>query len=141
MLGYIGENGNDVETVIDCLRRGAGSDYRGVRGGINLVMSDDVRSKCREHQFYPAVNELKQRGITANVTTNFPAGAENVMGISMGAETVDPSAIKSFVPGAMAEHLTSWSAEFQQPQTKMTAWIEAGAAASAGAVVNRIPIL
>ncbi|WP_136077895.1 hypothetical protein [Pontiella desulfatans] len=136
MLGYTGENGNDVQTVIDSLVRGQRSDHRGMRSGINFVVSDDVRSKCREYQYYPAVNELKNRGITATVTTNFPAGAENVMGILMGAEKVDPSQVKSFWPGAMAEHLTSWSAEFQKPQTKLTAWIEAGATGSAGAVVE-----
>ena len=130
MLGYIGENGTDLQTVLDCLNRGVRADFRGSRSGINFVMSDDVRSKCREWQFYPAVNELQQRGITASVTTNFPAGQKNVMGILMGGETVDPSLVGSFAPGAMAEHLTSWSAEFQKPQTKMTEWLKAGATAS-----------
>ncbi len=136
MLGYIGEKGTSIDTVLQTIGRGKASDFRGMRGGIYFVVSDDVRSTCREWQFYPAVNELKQRGVAASVVTNFPAGAENVMGLLMGAETVDPSTIKSFAPGAMAEHLTSWSAEFQKPQTKMTAWIEAGATASAGAVVE-----
>ncbi len=136
MLGYIGENGNDVETVLNCIKLGVSSDSRGMRSGINFVVSDDVRSKCREYQFYPAVNELQQRGITANVTTNFPAGQTMVMGVLSGAEKVDPSSIKSFAPGAMGEHLTSWSAEFQRPQTKMTEWLKAGATASAGAVVE-----
>ena len=136
MLGYIGEKGTSIDTVLQTIGRGKVSDYRGMRGGVYFVASDDVRSTCREWQFYPAVNELKQRGIAAGVVTNFPAGAENVMGLLMGAETVDPSAIKSFAPGAMAEHLTSWSAEFQKPQTKATAWLEAGATASAGSVVE-----
>lgn len=136
MLGYTGEKGTDVQTVVDTLVRGKTSDYRGQRKGIYFVMSDDVRSKCREYQYYPAVNELQQRGIEAVVTTNFPTGAENVMGILMGAETVDPSSIKSFAPGAMAEHLTSWSAEFQKKQTKTTAWLAAGATGSAGVVVE-----
>lgn len=136
MLGYTGEKGEDVQTVLDTLERGIQSDFRGVRKGIYFVQSDDVRSKCREYQFYPAVNELKQRGVTASITTNFPAGVENVMGLLMGAETVDPSRVKSFAPGAMAEHLTSWSAEFQKPQTKMTEWLKAGATGSAGAVVE-----
>ncbi len=136
MLGYIGENGNDVQTVLDTIQRGVKSDYRGVHRGIYFVMSDDVRSTCREWQFYPAVNELKDRGISASVTTNFPSGEENVMGVLSGAETVDPASIESFAPGAMAEHLTSWSAEFQKRQTKMTEWLKAGATASAGAVVE-----
>jgi hypothetical protein len=58
------------------------------------------------------------------------------MGLLMGAEEVDPSQIGSFAPGAMAEHLTSWSAEFQRPQTKVTEWLKAGATASVGAVVE-----
>jgi len=95
-----------------------------------------VRSTCREWQYAPAVAELKQRGVEAVVTTNFPAGAENVMGLLMGAETVDPASIKSFAPGAMAEHLTSWSAEFQRRQSKTTEWLTAGATASAGVVVE-----
>ncbi|VGO20291.1 hypothetical protein [Pontiella sulfatireligans] len=136
MLGYIGEKGTDMQTVLDTITRGQQSDFRGQRQGIYFVQTDDVRSKCREYQFYPAVNELKQRQIEAVVTTNFPAGAENVMGLMVGAEKVDPSSVKSFAPGAMAEHLTSWSAEFQKPQTKMTEWLKAGATASAGAVVE-----
>ena len=136
MLGYIGENGTDIQTVLQTIQRGSTSDHRGQSQGIYFVTSDDVRSTCREWQYAPVVAELKQRGITAVATTNFPAGAENVMGLMMGTETVDPSAIKSFALGAMAEHLTSWSAEFQKPQTKMTEWLKAGATASAGAVVE-----
>ncbi len=136
MLGYIGENGTEVQTVINTIIRGRQSDFRGQRKGIYFVESDDVRSTCRDWQYPVAMNELKQRGIEAVTTTNFPAGAESVMGLLMGAEKVDPSLIKSFAPGAMAEHLTSWSAEFQKPQTKMTAWLKAGATGSAGAVVE-----
>ncbi len=136
MLGYVGEKGTDIQTVLQTIQRGRASDYRGQRQGIYFVTSDDVRSTCREWQYASAVEELKQRGIGAVATTNFPAGAQNVMGLMMGSKTVDPSAITSFAPGAMAEHLTSWSAEFQKPQTKMTEWLKAGATASAGAVVE-----
>lgn len=136
MLGYIGEKGTSIETVLETIQRGKAADYRGMRKGIYFVTSDDVRSTCREWQYAPAVADLKQRGVEAVVTTNFPAGAENVMGLLMGAETVDPTSIKSFAPGAMAEHLTSWSAEFQRRQSKATEWLTAGATASAGVVVE-----
>ncbi|MEI6891951.1 MAG: hypothetical protein V5783_07245, partial [Pontiella sp.] len=136
MLGYTGENGTDVDTVLKSIALGVRSDFRGRRGGIYFVQTDDVRSKCREWQFASAVSELKYRQTSAVVTTNFPAGQRNVMGILMGTDQVDPSQIKSFAPGAMAEHLTSWSAEFQRPQTKCTDWIKAGATASAGIVVE-----
>ncbi len=136
MLGYIGENGNDVETVLENIARGRRSDHMRPDHGVYFVMSEDIRSKCREWQYDPAVTELKAQGITATVTTNFPAGENNVMGLLMGKEKVDPSQIGSFAPGAMAEHLTSWSAEFQRPQTKLTAWLKAGATASIGSVVE-----
>lgn len=136
MLGYIGENGNDIETVISMLQKGKQSDGKGQRDTIFFVKSDDVRSKCREWQYEPAVEELKKAGYSATVTTNFPSDVENVMGLLMGAETIDTSSVKSFAPGAVAEHLTSWSAEFQKRQTKMTDWIKAGASGSAGVVVE-----
>ncbi|HEY5653754.1 MAG TPA: hypothetical protein VIR63_05230 [Pontiella sp.] len=136
MLGYVGENGNDVETVLENIRRGLKSDYSGQRNGIYFVVSEDVRSTCREWQYKPAVEELKTRGVAAGISTNFPAGKSNVMGVMVGAEQLDPLSIKSFAPGAMAEHLTSWSAEFQRPQTKLTEWIKSGATGSAGSVVE-----
>ena len=136
MLGYVGENGNDVDTVLETIQRGVKSDYRGLHRGIYFVQNDDVRSTCRDWQFYPAENALKQRGIAATVTDQFPEGVENVMGVLTGAATVEPSKIKSFAAGAMAEHLTSWGAEFQKPQTKLTEWLKAGATASAGTVVE-----
>ncbi len=136
MLGYTGEKGTDVDTVLQTLQRGKVSDFRGQRKGIYFVATDDVRSKCREWQYAPAMAELKQRDVEAVVVTNFPSGAENVMGLLMGAETANPAAVKSFAPGAMAEHLTSWSAEFQKGQTKATEWLKAGATGSAGAVVE-----
>jgi len=136
MLGYVGENGNDVTDVIKSIRRGTFSDHRGVRSGFYFIKSNDVRSKCRDWLFDTVEKMLKSKGITATITTHFPTGAEGVMGVMMGAEKVDPSKIKSFAPGAMAEHLTSWAGEFQKNQTKMTAWIKAGATATAGTVVE-----
>ena len=136
MLGYIGEKGNDVDTVLATIDRGFASDYRGQHSGIYFVMNDDVRSTCRDWQFYPAVQALKGRGVSATVTNEFPSAKTHVMGVMMGVENVDPSQIGSFADGAVAEHLTSWGAEFQKRQTKVTDWLEAGATGTAGTVVE-----
>jgi hypothetical protein len=74
--------------------------------------------------------------VSAVITNELPVGAVGVMGLLCGAERVKPELIGSFAPGAVAEHLTSWSAEFQRPQTKCTAWLEAGATATSGSVVE-----
>ena len=57
------------------------------------------------------------------------------MGVWRGAK-ISPKDIGSYAPGAVAEHLTSWSAEFQRPQTKCTEWLEAGVTATSGSVGN-----
>jgi hypothetical protein len=55
----------------------------------------------------------------------------------MGAADVDPGKDNRYLPGSMAEHLTSAAGDFQSPgQTKMSVWIEAGAAGTAGTVVE-----
>lgn len=138
MLGYIGENGSDVQTVLDTIQRGVEAYRTEPSSGYYLVMSDDERSMCREPLFYPVANSVKEvnDNVEITVTNQFPAGATDVMGVMMGAATVDPSAIGSFAPGAMAEHLTGCSAEFQKPDTKLTEWLKAGATATAGAVVD-----
>ncbi len=136
MLGYVGEKGTDVDTVLKTIQLGAASDFRGLHSGIYFVKTDDVRSTCRDWQFEPIQQLLKGQGISPVITNAIPSGARNVMGVMMGAETVDPSQIGSFAPGAMAEHLTSWSAEFQKPQTKLTDWLKAGATGTAGSVVE-----
>jgi hypothetical protein len=58
-----------------------------------------------------------------------------------GAAEVDTGQGNTFLPGAIAEHLTSVAGAFDQAhQTKVSAWIEAGACASAGTVVEPMSI-
>jgi hypothetical protein len=53
----------------------------------------------------------------------------------MGKANVDPALVGKFMPGCMAEHLTSFAAKFDiESQTKLSRWIAEGATASAGAV-------
>lgn len=136
MLGYTGENGLSSKEVVACLRRGAQADHRGKRAGFYFVKSEDIRSSCRHWLFDYAKKELQGHKVSAIISPVFPVGAEQVMGIMMGAETVKISDVGSFSPGAIAEHLTSWSAEFQRPQTKLIDWIRAGATGSSGSVVE-----
>ncbi|AKJ64318.1 TIGR03790 family protein [Kiritimatiella glycovorans] len=137
MLGHLGPGGSTVEQVMETLRRGARSDGSRPDSGIYFVRTDDEhRSKPREWQYAAVQTELARFGIEATTTTNFPAGEENVIGLLTGAKTVDPGRVESFAPGAVAEHLTSWAAVFERPQTKLTAWLNNGVTASAGTVTE-----
>lgn len=137
MLGYTGARGNTKETVIRCLRSGSASDGTWPTGTVFFVTSDDVRSTCRQWQFAPVQRDLVRMGIRAEVTRTFPAGRKDIIGIMMGAADVNPGADNRYLPGSMAEHLTSAAGEFQSgAQTKISAWIGAGTAGAAGTVVE-----
>ncbi|MBM4142749.1 MAG: hypothetical protein FJ225_04025 [Lentisphaerae bacterium] len=135
-LGYTGERGNSREEVIACLVRGARSDGTAPAGTVYFVRGDDVRSTCRHWQFAGARRELLAAGVDAVITNAMPRGGAEAIGLMMGAAWADPAGI-AFRPGAMAEHLTSSAAVFHSAdQTKLSAWIAAGATASAGAVAE-----
>ena len=137
MLGYIGENGTDMDTVLRCLQNGILARQSGVKAPVLLVQTDDkARSGPREWQYAEVKTEMALRGGSVEIYTNQPAARTNLMGVLIGAETVKPSAFGTFAPGAFAEHLTSWSAEFQKPQTKCTEWLKAGATVTAGMVTE-----
>ncbi len=136
-LGVSGAHGNSESDILACLRRGVASDATHPDAQVIFVESDDVRSTCRAWQYPSAVNALRGLGLRARTTRTYPAGERDILGVMMGAATVDARRVGTFVPGAMAEHLTSFAGDFSHGyQTKLTAWIAAGATASAGAVVE-----
>ena len=145
MLGFMGPRGNSKEEILTCLRSGIQADQSMPEGAICIVTNQDIRSLCRQWEFLPAGRELKTQGITVIITNAFPlaktaspgtiglnglmAGAADIPGISSGGF--------HFLPGAIADHLTSFGAAFDNPgQTKVTDWIRAGATAAAGTVTE-----
>ena len=137
MLGYIGEKGNSMETVLRCIQDGARAWQNNGSLRVLFVKTDDEkRSSPREWQFEDTQAELKVRGGSAVITSDLKPMQTNLTGVIIGMEKVVPSNFGTFVPGAMAEHLTSFSAEFQKGQSKCTEWLKAGATVTAGAVVE-----
>jgi hypothetical protein len=137
MLGYIGENGTDMDTVLRCIENGVLSRQSGSQHPVELVQTDDkARSGPREWQYADVKAEMTQRGGSVVIYTNQPPAQTNLMGVLTGVATVKPADFGTFAPGAFAEHLTSWSAEFQKPQTKCTEWLKAGATVTAGMVTE-----
>jgi hypothetical protein len=137
MLGYTRERGNSVEDVIRCFERSAGADNTMPSGTVYLVTNDDVRSKCRDWQFGPVAGELMRMGRSVAIVANIPVGRKDAIGLMTGAADVKLAGDFRMLPGSMAEHLTSLAAVFDSPlQTKLTAWIGAGASASAGTVTE-----
>jgi uncharacterized protein (TIGR03790 family) len=134
-LGYTGPRGNTKAEVLACLQTGVRSDATSPTGSVYFITNGDVRSRCRQWQFPAAVVGLRRMGVNASIGEAFPEGRRDVIGIMMGTHTVTPAKVGRFLPGCMAEHLTSAAAFFDsENQTKISRWIAAGATASAGTV-------
>ena len=136
MLGYTGARGNSEAEVMACIQRGVEADGTAPDGKVWIVTSSDVRSKAREWQWPGAEAALAALDVATVRTTVFPEGARGVLGVTMGARSVNPESL-SFRPGAMAEHFTSFAGAFGVPtQTKLSAWLRAGATSSSGTVAE-----
>jgi hypothetical protein len=145
MLGVTGNTGNTLAEIMNCLSNGVAADQLPPGGTICIVTNADIRSRCREWEFTATVRELSAQGVSAIITNAFPTGPTTsgdpvrLLGLMAGAAEI-PEAAEGrlhFLPGAIAEHLTSFGAVFDNgSQTKITAWIRAGATASAGTVVE-----
>ena len=137
MLGYTRVNGNTKDEVLECLQRGAESDFTAPRGMVYFVTNGNVRSTARDWQFPSAVKALAKRGVKATSLPAMPSGRHDIVGLMTGAAVVDPGQDNVYLPGSIGEHFTSWAGCFDRAgQTKLTVWIAAGAVASAGTVVE-----
>lgn len=143
ILAHTGARGETMDQAIRRLEAGVRQQGTPLAGQVFFLTSDDVRTKCRSWQFEDAAAELKLLGHTAQIIPLAEATpASQAWGIMAGTAVLDPVTLPRLVPGGMAEHLTSYAGIFDGHtyQTKMTAWLQAGAAASAGTVTEPMSI-
>ncbi len=138
MLGYSGERGNTIQEILDNIDRSVGADDTRP-GGVFYFMNNqaDPPRNVRAPQFPAVVNAIVALGGSAVILNQaLPGGQLNCLGIMTGA--AEPDIINTnlaFLPGAFADHLTSWAATFDiEWQTKVSEWIAKGASGSWGAV-------
>ncbi|MGD9874762.1 MAG: TIGR03790 family protein [Kiritimatiellia bacterium] len=140
MLAYTGARGLSVDESLDVLRRGAAADGTRPREPVIFVKRDDIRSKCRDWQYSPAVGALASVKGRAEIRDKYPDGQKGLMGLFDGIHEIVPTP-GSLMPGSVAEHLTSHAANFiEQHQTKLSVWLRAGATASSGTVAEPFAI-
>lgn len=137
MLGFAGARGNTIDEILRALRYGQVADHASPRGTVYWISGDDVRARMRNWQFPIAQAELQRQRIRSDISDEAPLDLAGIIGLQMGQAVVRAHQAGTFLPGSMAEHVTSHSAEFHLPiQTKATDWIRAGATATAGAVTE-----
>jgi uncharacterized protein (TIGR03790 family) len=139
-LAVTGTRALTVDQALACLKYGVISDASAPKGRFHLVKSADVRGEARAWQFPIAEAELRKAGADVRIEEAPPSGSE-IVGIMMGLSDVHPPAYGAYLPGALGDHLTSFGAMFEtDQQTKLTAWLQAGATAAAGTVTEPFAI-
>jgi uncharacterized protein (TIGR03790 family) len=130
---------NDVAGAKALIDRGVASDGTlGLRGALPVhahfvTTSDAVRSV--RQVFFPPAGLLPRLGINVVLDqTDALRDADRVLIYMTGRERVEGLDTVHFVPGALADHLTSFGGVLESGYGQMTslAWISAGATASYG---------
>ncbi|MEO0511455.1 MAG: GC-type dockerin domain-anchored protein [Planctomycetota bacterium] len=141
-LGYTGPLGNSLEQVLATFDRGVASDGAFPSAPVQLIETTDAARSGPRDGLFPAVTSFINgfgflNGATAQTFLGtLPEGGVEVAGVMTGLATpAIGSADFSLVPGAYADHLTSFAATFDVSiQTKMSSWIAKGATLTSGAV-------
>lgn len=137
-----GASQGDVEALID---RGVAADDTYPEGTAYMVVTTDATRSVRSFEFY----ELAQTwdpatGVKALVQDNSDGGSQDyitgktdVLFYFTGLASVPQIATNTYLPGAFADHLTSFGGQVPTSgQMSAVAWLKAGATASYGTVTE-----
>ena len=123
-----------ARTLID---HGVRSDGTRPPGTAYLVIGDDKVRNVRAAE-YPLAEKETGGAIDINIVQGLPlTGRSDVMFYFTGAASVPNIDTNRFLPGAVADHLTSYGGMLtDSPQMSSLRWLEAGATGSYGTVVE-----
>jgi len=126
----------DLQSATALIDRGVTSDGTTPSGAAYLGVSDDVERNVRSAEYRAAAvaadGRIKVRAFGGAPLVDRP----DVLFYFIGAATVSAASSNHFLPGAIADHLTSFGGMLtDSPQMSSLRWLEAGATASYGTVV------
>jgi uncharacterized protein (TIGR03790 family) len=129
-----GDNFADVKALID---RGVNSDYSNPTGSGYLLNTSDERRSSRARYFSEAVHATEKKFPLSIVHADLIEDKKDVMFYFTGLKSVDKLNTNHYLPGAIADHLTSLGGVLDgRQQMSIMQWIKAGVTASYGAVVE-----
>lgn len=129
--------GSNVEEVMALIDRGVASDRTFPGGTGYLVDTGDKWRNVRAPGFEPITGRMQGVVDLAHVRADYIEGREDVLFYFTGMERVAHLETNRFVPGAIADHLTSMGGQLTGTrQMSSLRWLEAGATGSYGAVVE-----
>ncbi|MDX9844320.1 MAG: TIGR03790 family protein [Aquabacterium sp.] len=130
---------SDVASAKAMIDRGVRADHTlGLRGALPAQVhyvstSDRIRSQRR--LLFPPAGQVRQFGIEVHLDeTDALQDVDRVLLYLTGRERVEHLNTVGFLPGALADHLTSFGGALEASHGQMTvlSWIDAGATASYG---------
>ncbi|MEM1449730.1 MAG: hypothetical protein AAGI22_11490 [Planctomycetota bacterium] len=137
-LGWTGNRGNTVDEVLDTIVRSVAADGTAPSGTFYYMETTDAaRSGPRDGLYTEAVMRMAQAGgVAEHLMDVLPLGRNDALGVMTGWATPDiDGGAFTLLPGAFADHLTSFAGHFDTgSQTKMSRWIAKGASGTSGAI-------
>ncbi|HVW70348.1 MAG TPA: TIGR03790 family protein [Steroidobacteraceae bacterium] len=126
----------DVEQARSLIDRGVSSDRTQPAGTAYLVVTGDKARNVRAGEYFGAV-PVGRPGLDVEIRHVALTNRADVLFYFIGAAEVPDLGTNRFLPGAIADHLTSFGGMLtDSPQMSSLRWLEAGATGSYGAVVE-----
>ena len=128
------ENFAEARQLID---RGKASDYSNPKSTAYLLQTSDAARSSRAGRFPEYARQFKKRLPVNYLRKNFIEGRQDVMFYFTGLSHVQKIATNHYLPGAVADHLTSGGGILKNSyQMSIMEWLRAGVTGSYGAVVE-----
>jgi uncharacterized protein (TIGR03790 family) len=127
----------DFDHARDLINRGILSDGSRPHGTAYLVATDDTARSSRVPQYPLVVKELHDTLPVEVLHGAVPAHREDILFYFTGATSVPYIDTHRYLPGAVADHLTSFGGMLtDSSQMSSLRWLEAGATGSYGTVIE-----
>jgi uncharacterized protein (TIGR03790 family) len=127
-----------AEAAKELIDRGIAATGKAGSATAYYLTTSDVARNSRAHLFPPAGRVASKKLTVKRLSTNALENATDIMVYQTGSVRVDKLETNRFVPGALADHVTSLGGDLLGTGGQMSAlrWIEAGATASYGTVAE-----
>ncbi len=146
LLAYTGQRGNSLPEIRKLLARSIRADGSHPQGTVYLMENENVRTETRQPWYAITCHRLAELNRKCEILTRgqngedgvIPFRRNDIIGLVTGYRHLPwKRHHSSMLPGAIAEALTSYGGDFDNPsQSKLSVFLRHGASGSSGAVAE-----